>query len=126
MCHCIFFGINPRVSKHHAFHLYCTTWWQLGLNSKEDICVTLCQSLVEASRAGLSQTPSIAIGATSPSCGNKCAHQRRSSSDQQEVQQRVVVTVTQGVIQVVLFHLRVTYRSCPWLLRAVTLVHGVG
>ena len=22
MCHCIFFGINPRVSKHHAFRLY--------------------------------------------------------------------------------------------------------
>ena len=21
MCHCIFFGINPRVSKHHALHL---------------------------------------------------------------------------------------------------------
>ena len=25
MCHCIFFGINPRVSKHHAFCLYRVT-----------------------------------------------------------------------------------------------------
>ena len=25
MCHCIFFGINPRVSKHHAFHLHRAT-----------------------------------------------------------------------------------------------------
>ena len=47
MCHCIFFGINPCVSKHHAFHLHHATWWQLGLNSKEDICVSLCQFLVE-------------------------------------------------------------------------------
>ena len=25
MCHCIFLGINPRVTLHHAFHLYHTT-----------------------------------------------------------------------------------------------------
>ena len=25
MCHCIFFRINPRVSKHHAFRLHRTT-----------------------------------------------------------------------------------------------------
>ena len=25
MCHCIFFGINPRVSKYHAFRLYRAT-----------------------------------------------------------------------------------------------------
>ena len=47
MCHRIFFGINPRVSKHHAFHHHHATWWQLGLSSKEDICVSLCQLLVE-------------------------------------------------------------------------------
>ena len=47
MCHCIFFGINPRVSKHHAFRLNRATWWQLGLSSKEDIYVSLCQLLVE-------------------------------------------------------------------------------
>ena len=47
MCHCIFFGINPRVSKHHAFRHHRMTWWQLGLSSKEDICVSLCQLLVE-------------------------------------------------------------------------------
>ena len=48
MCHCIFFRINPRVSKHHAFHLHRATWWQLGLSSREDICVSLCQLLVRA------------------------------------------------------------------------------
>ena len=37
MCHCIFFGINPRVSKYHAFSHHRATWWQLGLSSKEDI-----------------------------------------------------------------------------------------
>ena len=29
MCHCIFFGINPHVSKHHAFRLHCATLWTL-------------------------------------------------------------------------------------------------
>ena len=48
MCHCIFFRINPRVSKYHALCLHCVTWWQLGLSSKEDICVSLCQLLVES------------------------------------------------------------------------------
>ena len=47
MCHCISFGINPRVSKYHAFRHHRTTWWQLRLSSKEDICVSLCQLLVE-------------------------------------------------------------------------------
>ena len=61
MCHCIFLGINPCVTLHHAFHLYCATWWQLRLSSKEDICVTLCQSVVEAGRASLSWAPIAAI-----------------------------------------------------------------
>ena len=34
--------------------------------------------------------------ATSSSCGNKCAHRRRSITDQQEVQQGTVAQVTQG------------------------------
>ena len=34
--------------------------------------------------------------ATSSSCGNKCAHRRRSIEDQREVQQGTVATVTQG------------------------------
>ena len=46
----------------------CTTWWQLGFISKEDICVTLCQLLVEVGRAGLSQTPSTARTAVSSIC----------------------------------------------------------
>ena len=50
MCHCIFFRINPHVSKHHAFCLHRATWWQLRLSSREDICVSLCQLLVECWR----------------------------------------------------------------------------
>ena len=65
-------------------------------NSKGDICVSLCQLLVSAGGAGPSQTPSIAKTATSSSCGNKCAHRRRSIADQREVQQGTVATVTQG------------------------------
>ena len=42
----IILGINPRVTKHHAFIFNRATWWQLGLNSKEDICVARSQSLV--------------------------------------------------------------------------------
>ena len=84
MCHCIFLGINPHVALHYAFHLYHMPWWQLGLTSKEDIYVTLCQLLVEAGRAGLSQTPSMAITVTSSTCRNKCAHWRRSITAQQE------------------------------------------
>ena len=34
--------------------------------------------------------------ATSSSCGNKCAHRRRSIADQREVQQGTVAQVTQG------------------------------
>ena len=70
------------LSKHHAFHLYHVTWWQLRLTSKEDICVSLCQLLVEAGRVAPSQTPGTARTVTSSSCGNKCAHQRRSIADQ--------------------------------------------
>ena len=64
MCHCIFFGINPRVNvslKHHAVHLYRTTWWQLGLNSKEDFVFTVPIAGLSAGGAGPPQTPSIAI-----------------------------------------------------------------
>ena len=43
-----------------------------------------------AGGAGPSQTPSRAITAMSSSCGNKCAHQRRSIADQREVQQGTV------------------------------------
>ena len=70
--------------------LYRATWWQIGLNSKEDICVTRSQSLVETGRAGSSQTPSTARRATLSSCGNKCAWRRRISAVQWEVQQEAV------------------------------------
>ena len=65
-------------------------------NSKEDICVTLHQLVVETGRAGPSQTPSTARTATSSPCGNKCAHQRRPIAGQREVQQGTVASVTQG------------------------------
>ena len=44
----------------------------------------------ETGRAGPSQTPSAAIGATLSSCGNKCARQRRTIVVQREVQQEAV------------------------------------
>ena len=84
------------LSKHHAFRLYRATWWQLRLSSKEDICVSLCQLLVEAGGAGPSQTPSTARTVTSSPCRNKCAHWRMSIADQREVQQGTVAIVTQG------------------------------
>ena len=45
---------------------------------------------LETGRAGPSQTPSAAIGVTSSSCGNKCAHRRRTIAVQREVQQGMV------------------------------------
>ena len=90
---------KPTCYFNHAFCHHRVTWWQLGLNSKEDICVSLTQLLVETGRAGPFQTPSTAIGAMSSSCGNKCAHRRRSIEDQREVQQRMVASVTQGAFR---------------------------
>ena len=81
---------------HHAFHLYRVTWWQIGLNSKEDICVTLCHLLVEAGRAGLSQTPSTAITVVSSTCGTSVLTDTRRSFGSERVQQKMVATVTQG------------------------------
>ena len=61
MCHLYHLRIKTHMlTSYHAL-LYRATWWQLGLNSKEDICVSLCQLLVSAGGAGPSQTPSIAI-----------------------------------------------------------------
>ena len=37
MCHCIFFGINPRVSKHHAFRLHRATGTALATMYDNDV-----------------------------------------------------------------------------------------
>ena len=42
MCHCIFFGINPRVSKHHAFRLRLRPYPSLRRNTKLTTLPTLC------------------------------------------------------------------------------------
>ena len=89
--------------------------------SKEDICVSLCQLLVEAGGAGPSQAPSTATKATSSSCGNKCAHRRRSIVDQREVQQGTVASVTQGHHTGCIVSFKGTYRSCQWLLESFDL-----
>ena len=60
MCHLYRLRIKTHVLNQRHDLCYRTTWWQLGLNSKGDICVSLCQLLVSAGRAGPSQTPSIA------------------------------------------------------------------
>ena len=60
------------------------------------MCFTVPIAGLSAGGAGPSQTPSRASIAMSSSCGNKCAHRRRSIADQQEVQQGMVASVTQG------------------------------
>ena len=52
--------MSTCIVKHHAL-LYRATWWQLGLNSKEDLCFTVPIAGLSAGGAGPSQTPSIAI-----------------------------------------------------------------
>ena len=49
MCHLYRHRINPRVNVLTQRHDLCyrATWWQLSLSSKEDICVSLRQLLVE-------------------------------------------------------------------------------
>ena len=121
MCHCIFFRINPRVSKYHAFRHYRATWWQLRLNSKEDICVSLCQLLVERWQGRPLSDSQQSFNATSSPCGNKCAHRRRSIVDQREVQQGTVAQVTQGQHPGCIIPLKGTYRSCQWLLESLDL-----
>ena len=90
MCHCIIFRINPRVSKYHALCHHRATWWQLGLTSKEDICVSLCQLLVWALAGQVPLRLPAELQVTSSSCGNKCAHRRRFIADQREVQRGTV------------------------------------
>ena len=96
MCQLYCLRINTHVLNQHHALCYRATWRQLGLSSKEEICVSLRQLLVSAGGAGPSQTPSIATTATLSPCGNKCAYQRRSIADQREVQQGTVAQVTQG------------------------------
>ena len=75
------------------------------------MCFTVPIAGLSAGGAGPSQTPSIATTATSSSCGNKCAHRRRSIADQQEVQQGTVAQVTQGQHTGGIFPLQGKYRS---------------
>ena len=70
MCHLYRLRIKTHVLNQYHALCYRATWWQLGLNSKEDICVSLCQLLVSAGGAGPSQTPSIAIRRRPLHCGS--------------------------------------------------------
>ena len=99
MCHCIFFGINPHVNvslKYHDSSIYRATWWPLGLNSKEDFVFHCANCWFERWRGRSLSDSQHSHTAMSSSCGNKCAHRRRSIADQQEVQQGTVAQVTQG------------------------------
>ena len=116
MCHCIVLRINPRVSKHHAFRHHRATWWQLGLSSREDICVSLCQLLVRVlagqvplrlpaelqQRCRLHAGTSVLIGGGPLRISEKYSRGRRQH-------------------QVVSFHYKGTYRSCQWLLESLDL-----
>ena len=99
MCHCIIFRINPRADvylKHHRACFYRTTWWQLGLNSKEDFVFHCANCWFERWWGRSLSDSQHSHTAMSSSCGNKCAHRRRSIADQREVQQVTVAQVIQG------------------------------
>ena len=118
MCHCIFFGINPFVSKYHAFRLNHVTWWQLGLSSKEDICVTIAGRGWQSRSLSDSQCSykSDVIFMREQVCSSEevhCGLARSTAGDGGNSDTRT--------IQVVSFHLRVTYTSCQWLLESFDL-----
>ena len=129
MCHCIIFRIKPRVSKYHALCFHRVTWWQLGLNSKEDIVLHRANCWYERWQGRSLSDSQHSFSATSSSCGNKCAHRRRSIVDQQVAQQGTVAQMTQGQHTGCIFPLKrnieivsVTLReSRPWLIVLVDL-----
>ena len=85
------------------------------------LCFTVPIAGLSAGRAGPSQIPSRASIPTSSSCGNKCAHRRRSTADQPEVQQGTVALVTQGHHTSCIVSFKGTYRLCQWLLESFDL-----
>ena len=94
------------------------TWWQLRLNSKEDICVTLCHLLVEDGRPARRVILS--------TCGtSKCAHFMRRSLDQESTAVDSGNSDTR-TIEVVSFHSRVLFATCQWLFKSMTLANCVG
>ena len=120
MCHCIFFGINPHVTLHHAICLYRVTWWQLRLTSKEDICVTLCQLPVEAAEqvslrlpVQLEQRHHLHVGTSVLIRGGPLWLSKSTAVDSG-------ISDTRS-IQVVSFQLRVTYKLCQWFLESFDL-----
>ena len=85
----------------------------------------MCQSLVEAGRAGLSQTPSAAIGATSSTCRNKCAHWRRAIAVQESTAVDGGINDT-GKHTGCIVSFKGIIRIVSVALRALTLAHCVG
>ena len=109
------------VTEYHVI-LYRATWWQLGLNSKEDFVFHCANCWFERWRGRSLSDCQHSHTATSSSCGNKCAHWRRSIADQREVQQGTVAQVTQGQHSGCIFPLKGNiYRSCQWLLESLDL-----
>ena len=90
-------------------------WWQLGLISMEDSCVTLCHLLAEAGRAGLSQTPSRTKTVTSSTCRTSVLTLWGGLWIRESTAVDSGNSDTRS-IQVVSFHSKVLFASCQWLL----------
>ena len=122
MCHLYHLRIKTHVlTSYHALH-YRATWWQLGLNSKEDICVSLCQLLVSAGGAGPLSDSQHSHTATSSSCGKQvCSSEevhygsaRSTAGDGGNSDTRTTPRLYHSIK-------RETYRSCQWLLESLDL-----
>ena len=63
MYHCIFFGINPRVTLHHAFRLYCVTIFiPVGWVLSTAVAVVGVSFLGECLPRGVSAQSSVCLG----------------------------------------------------------------
>ena len=122
MCHLYRLRINTHVLTKDHVHSYRATWWQLGLSSKEDICVSLCQLLVWAlAGAGPSQTPSIAIRRRGLHAGTSVLIRGGPLRISEKYSRGRWRKWHKDNTQVVSFHYKGIYRSCQWLLESLDL-----
>ena len=90
-------------------------------NSKEDICVSLCQLLVSAGGAGPSQTPSIAKRRRRLRAGTSVLIGEGPLRISEKYSRGRWQQRHKDNTQVVSFHYKGIYRSCQWLLESLDL-----
>ena len=90
-------------------------------NSKGDICVSLCQLLVSAGRAGPSQTPSIAKRRRRLRAGTSVLIGEGPLRISEKYSRGRWQQRHKDNTQVVSFHYKGIYRSCQWLLESLDL-----